>query len=278
MPVWDSSGESRLMQTHHQPSRIPFGEHSEALWAVRPTGKALLFVHGFGGSAVTTWLDFPSLLQQSSSFSGHDLIFYGYDGLRTRARPSADLLIRFLDALFSDPAGLVTTSLPRVNRPPKFTYKRVVIVAHSLGAVVSRIALVDAIRKRHDWTSRIRLVLFAPAHQGAHILPLATLAMGALRLAPVEAFARYRFQALRDLEENCQTLTQLSEQTRKAIRAGAKNLIAKRVVHAGQDRIVNVSDFCDDPPPEFIHDASHSSVCKPRAQFLAPLDHVLAHI
>jgi pimeloyl-ACP methyl ester carboxylesterase len=227
------------MQTHHLPTRIPFGEQSEVLWALAPTRKAILFVHGFGGSATTTWVQFPSLLQRERSCHGHDLIFYGYDGLQTRARPSADLLIRLLDELFSNPTELLAKSLPSAARPKQFKYKEIVIVAHSLGAVVSRIALVDAYSKRRNWASKIKLVFFAPAHGGANILSLASLAMGVLRLAPVEALARFRFQVLHDLEENCQTLTELANQTRATIRRGARNLIARRVIYAGQDKVVN---------------------------------------
>jgi len=263
------------MQHHHVPVRIPFGEKSEAHWAIAPTGKALIFVHGFGGSAVTTWVQFPSMLEQERACRGSDLIFYGYDGLRTRARPSADKLIRFLDVLFAKPSELVTQSLRTVHRSPSFSYKRIVIVAHSLGAVVSRLALLDAFGKHRDWTTRTNLVLFAPAHGGASILPLASLAMGFLRLAPVEALARYRFQVLHDLGEDCLTLRNLADQTRKALAKGGKHLKAKHVVYAGDDKIVNPVDFCDDPTPEFIHGASHTGVCKPGDDFREPLIQLL---
>jgi pimeloyl-ACP methyl ester carboxylesterase len=266
------------MQAHHLPVPIPFGEKSEAHWATKPTGKAVIFVHGFGGSAINTWVQFPSLLQTEGSCGGHDLIFYGYDGLRIRAHPSADLLGRFLEQLFTNPAEIVVQSLGTASRSPTFSYRQVVIVAHSLGAVVSRLALLDAYRKGRSWTSRTGLVLFAPAHTGAHIIPLASLAMGALRLAPVEALARFRFQVLNDLDENSQTLKDLADRTRKALRKGAKHLVAIRVVHAGDDKIVNYVDFCEDPPAEFIHGVSHTGVCKPRPDFREPLLQVLSSI
>ena len=264
------------MQTHHVPVGIPFGEKSEALWAISPNHVAIVFVHGFGGSATNTWIQFPSLLQSEAGCEGCDFIFFGYDGLRIRARPSAAKFISLLDELFGNAAGLAADSLPTVKRLKRFNYKRVVIVAHSLGAVVSRIALLDAFRHQRNWTSKVELVLFAPAHGGASILPLATLAMGALRLAPVEAFARYRFQVLHDLERSSQTLSRLEKQTLSAIQQGAKSLIARRVVYAGNDKIVDPVDFCDDPPAFFIQDVSHTSVCKPRSDFRDPLDHLLA--
>jgi pimeloyl-ACP methyl ester carboxylesterase len=264
------------MQNHHVPVTIPFGQKSQAIWAQKPIGRLLIFVHGFGGSSVNTWVEFPSSLQTTSSLQGYDAVFYGYDSLRTRARASAHVLIQLLDALSSEPSVVLNNSLPTINRNEAFSYRKIVIVAHSLGAVVTRIALLDAFRSKRTWVRKVRLLFFAPAHQGAHILHLATLVMGALRLAPLEALARYRFQSLFDLDEKSQTLIQLAEQTKKAIRAGAKTLIAARVVHAGDEKIVNPADFCDDPPPEFIYGVDHIRICKPHRQFLAPLDHLLA--
>jgi pimeloyl-ACP methyl ester carboxylesterase len=255
------------MQTHHVPVEIAHGYGSKALWALQPKGVAILFVHGFGGSATNTWIQFPSILQSEVACQGCDFIFYGYDGLRIRARPNADLLIDLLDELFGKPATFIERSLPTAARPKKFKYRKIVIVAHSLGAVVSRLALIDALRRQRGWTPKTELVLFAPAHGGASILPLATLAMGALKLAPVEAFARYKFQVLHDLERSSKTLRDLESHTRSAILQGAKNLIARRVIYAGNDKIVDPIDFCDDPPPEFIHKVSHTGVCKPRSDF-----------
>jgi alpha-beta hydrolase superfamily lysophospholipase len=156
-----------------------------------------------------------------------------------RARPSADLLITFLERLFVKAAGKIHSTQHTAPRSSAFSYKGVIIVAHSLGAVVSRLTLLDAYWRNLAWTQRTGLVLFAPAHSGAQILPLASLALGVLRLAPAEALARFRYQVLQDLGENSQPLVDLAEKTRKALTKGAQHLIAKRVVHAGQDKIVN---------------------------------------
>lgn len=265
-------------QTHHVAQPLRFGRRSEVHWALVPKGKALLFVHGFGGSATKTWVQFPSLLQAEPSCSGHDHIFFGYDSLRRRARPSADELITFLDALFHDPIGLVNETLGRTVRKRPFRYTHVTLVAHSLGALVSRLALLDAFNKRRAWTSKTSLVLFAPAHEGANILALASLAMGAFRLVPVEALARYKFQVLHDLDESSPTLKRLRTQTKAAIAKGGKHLIARRVVYAGGDTVVNPYDFCQDPSAEFIQNASHTSVCKPSQSFVEPLVHLLNSI
>src|SRR4051812_46296137 len=125
-------------QTHHVGKKLPFGIKSEVQWALHPSGKAFVFVHGFGGGAVTTWVQFPTLLQSERGYSGYDHFFYGYDALRKRARPSADSLVQFLDRLFTDPVGLFSETTTTFVRSPTLQYDAVVVVAHSLGAVVSR--------------------------------------------------------------------------------------------------------------------------------------------
>jgi pimeloyl-ACP methyl ester carboxylesterase len=266
------------MQSHHLSRKLPFGIQTQANWAVRPNGKALVFIHGFGGSAISTWLQFPSLLQAESALSGYDHVFYGYDGLKKRAHASANQLSLLLEKMVGMPNRADLGLFDSISRPISFRYKEVILVAHSLGAVVARIALLDAHRNRRAWTKRTSLVLFAPAHMGANILKLASGAMGVLRLAPVEALARYRFQVLHDLDEQSLTLTQLQTNTGLAIKRGAKHLNAKRVIYGGLDKIVNPHDFCEDPPAQFIQDATHTSVCKPKTGFREPLVQLLAAI
>jgi hypothetical protein len=49
-----------------------------------------------------------------------------------------------------------------------------------------------------------------------------------------------------------------------------KSLVARRLVYAGDDKIVDPIDFCDDPPAFAIQDVSHTSVCKPRSDLEIP--------
>ena len=55
----------------------------QAILALQPQRKAVLFIHGFSGDALGTWSDFPVLMPGRASCAGRDLFFYGYDGLRT---------------------------------------------------------------------------------------------------------------------------------------------------------------------------------------------------
>ena len=67
-PVQESSGESKLngaiaafrvsMQTHHVPVRIPLGEKSEALWAIKPNRAAISLFMGSAGRPQTLGFNF----------------------------------------------------------------------------------------------------------------------------------------------------------------------------------------------------------------------------
>src|SRR5438045_407845 len=116
-----------MSQNHLSPRDIPFGKGSRAYWAFQPTGRALVFVHGFGGESVGTWNDFPILLTQTPEFGGYDLIFYGYDGLYTQANASAAQIGKFLGQLLSAPATVFNQTVrPDSHRPATFDYTSVV--------------------------------------------------------------------------------------------------------------------------------------------------------
>lgn len=113
------------------------------------------------------------LLPSDKRFSGHDFIFYGYDALKARIKPSAFFFLRILEVLFNSPAdAVINPTLLDDDQRPAFQYEYVTVVAHSAGAVVARRALLDAQKAGASWLPRVRLVLLAPAHQGASLLPL----------------------------------------------------------------------------------------------------------
>jgi pimeloyl-ACP methyl ester carboxylesterase len=132
-----------------------------AHWSLRPTGKLLFFVHGFGGEATSTWRSFPQLLLEDSRWAGWDLFFYGYDSRRIRAGISAQLLERQARNVIEQPHYANAWLLE--NRPPGFSYNEVWFVTHSLGAVVVRQMLTEAERHGANWIRASHLVCFAPA-------------------------------------------------------------------------------------------------------------------
>jgi pimeloyl-ACP methyl ester carboxylesterase len=269
-----------MSQAHFLPKNIEeFGLKTRAYFSINPNGKLLLFVHGFGGSSTGTWDQFSSLLPEEAACAGCDLIFYGYDGLHVRSDISATNLGNFLDRLLTDPCAIVNPLLdPLQQRPASFSYNSVVIVAHSLGAVVSRRAVLNALRNGKQWTDKIKLALFAPAHMGANTAKLAAQAITALPwvgnfLAP---WIQYKFSVLQDLETASLTLKQLLDDTEKALKqAKATYLIATSVVFGEHERIVNPNRFCEDPDLKVFKSKDHMQVCKPSKDFIEPIQEVI---
>lgn len=269
------------MQSHLVPRTLSGSEKPDkdvqVAFSTAPDGKAILFIHGFSGDAIKTWSDFHQILPESPKCAGRDLFFYGYDGLRAEMNASAAIFRAFLDRLFTKTNQFLAANLPAsAQRPVGFAYEELTIVAHSLGAVVARRALLDATRAKSAWPSRIRLVLYAPAHMGANVADLALEAANSfLPLRFFGSIARFQSPLIDQLRPNSSELKQLLEDTR-AHRLGGANphLVARKVIIAERELIVRNGTFGDDPPPEAIAGTSHISVCKPRKDFLEPFAHL----
>jgi pimeloyl-ACP methyl ester carboxylesterase len=239
-------------------------------------------VHGFGGAATDTWDEFADRLPERPECAGHDLFFYGYDSLAVQATNNAALLRDFLHALATDPVRSVMARSLRVDRGlvASFRYRRIVLVAHSLGAVVTREALAQAADDpaMRPWVGLVRLALFAPAHCGAKITELAEEALGAVKFSWLglarTAFKTYA-QVLGDLERGSPTLKHLESRTAALLAQGMTSLRAAVVVQGDRDRVVYATRFLDDPGPRVEIGMGHIDVCKPTARYTRPMDHVV---
>jgi hypothetical protein len=269
------------MQTHLAPRTLKGTQKPDkdvqALFAAQPDRKAVLFIHGFSGDAITTWSNFHELLQECPKCSGRDLFFYGYDGLRAEMNASASIFRGFLDRLFGSTNTFLKSNLPpSAQRPEDFGYDELVIAAHSLGAVISRRALLDATKKKSDWVAKTKLVLFAPAHKGAKVADLALEAASSFSFTKFFGVAtRFASPLIDQLKRDSPALKQLLADTEKLRQGGANaHLVANKVVIAEHENIVENETFGEDPPPEAIANTSHKSVCKPRKDFLYPFTHL----
>jgi pimeloyl-ACP methyl ester carboxylesterase len=249
-------------------------------WSVRPGGQAIVFVHGFGGSPADTWSRFPELLPPRAECAGCDLVFYAYDSIYRQAPINGALLHGFLKQLAEDPSGVINPTVPRsMTRKPEFRFTKILIVAHSLGAVVARRALLDAHINKEPWVRSARLLLFAPAHMGAtNVRKLAAEGTGLIPVVgPIIRFITgWKVRALEDLEPGSPTLKNLLEHTKDALDKGsAPHLIAERVLFGTGEDIVQTARFCNDPNPTVIHDRGHIDICKPDDAYAEPLTHVV---
>jgi|GEM_PF-916109 len=263
-----------MTQTHHvvQVLGAAYGRKTLAYWHTEAASRLIVFVHGFGGRPDTTWPDFPALLRQKAGLAPFDYVFFGYDGLRKQATNSGKRFLGFLRSFLSDPSALVNATIPSLEKRQPFTYDRVVLVAHSLGAVVTRRALLDAhALQRMPWLPTVRLVFFAPAHTGAYAAGLVTEALTdqPWHLAKLAGYyARFQSPLLADLKEGSQVLRALAADTAKITDhvAPPPAYVCARVLLAEDEIVVNNTRFGVDPvvPPEDVLPTNHTGICKPR--------------
>lgn len=263
------------MSSHWEATPIPYGdrERSMARWATQPAGTVVVFVHGFGGG-VSTWDEFDELLPLEPRAAGADLVFFTYDGLRAPVLTSAAQLRDMLDELMTSPSRCVNGTLePEDHRPASFAYHKLVLVAHSLGAVVTRKALLDAYRVRAPWLDRVELVLFAPAHRGAPVIDVARETLGLFHAAMMTVMKVVTtYSVLADLEPDSPLLADLRAQTERALSAGARTLAARHVATAAHDKVVAHLDFVLEDAPAVPLPGSHTSICKPSDNYTSPIE------
>jgi hypothetical protein len=252
---------------HRKEVRIP-KTRSHAIWALEPNGDVLVFVHGFRGHPLTTWAGFIGFLVTHSRCKQADIVFYGHDGGRCNVHQGALRLHKFLNKLLSPPYEYQQATLsPFPQRNATFAYKKLVIVAHSLGAVHARLAFLRPPRsERIPWPVDLQLFLYAPAHCGAIVQEL--IRDGFRILGNIGGFIhariRNRYQAIDDLEKTSKVLGELRGFQEDALQESAHHRYrARKVVWAGDERVVFNNFFPGDPDPDEIDGTDHRSVCKP---------------
>jgi predicted alpha/beta-fold hydrolase len=271
-----------MTQSHWAGRSIPFGRKSTAFWAIKPDRKLLLFVHGFCGKALKTWDSFATLIQHHSKYAGYDVIFYGYDGFRIQASLSAARLHDFLNRFVTHPAQVINSTIaPSEHRSAQFGYDQIVLVGHSLGAIVVRRAVLDAYARARPWVSKAKMMFFAPAHSGANVVELASQALiGIPYVGHVLGPAiKYRGTVLQDLEPSSPMLTRLLADTQTAFAGGALYAVAAANWFGEYENVVSTVQFGPDGPPgPPIPRRGHLSVCKPGPKYLQPLTDLEAHL
>jgi pimeloyl-ACP methyl ester carboxylesterase len=245
---------------------------------------AVVFVHGWGGAARSTWEQFPQVLEDMTGSHGVDAFFLDYRSRGDAALWSASVLQMFIADLVRDPvSAFVNPSLP-TGAPlrARKSYEHILIVAHSLGAVITRRALLDLrdpLRPSgavtDDQLSRVRLLFFAPAHSGADVAALigSGLGLDALPGAKLVGEAALLFMpSLRDLQPGSQTLNDLRDNTRSALAEAPTKTryLRAAVLHAERDRVVRLARFEGDPPHTPVPQRNHRSICKPDRNYKIP--------
>jgi pimeloyl-ACP methyl ester carboxylesterase len=257
---------------HREIEKLPADPNSYVILTRNEAKAAVVFVHGFTGKARETWQGFEEGATQSEAFRNVDLYFFGYDGFLSNTLAATSFLYSLLQGLGTDPAPLLGTLADQADRDNRAKgYERIVVVAHSLGAVVSRWALVRAAEEKAPWATKIRYLLFAPAHRGSDLARLAAEGLGGLSwLKPLLEGLKAGSPLIRELDRESPVLQELEERTRELLPENPF-LKATRVVIAEREVVVNNWIFAGDPFPQALRGTTHESVCKPSAVQPEPL-------
>src|SRR5688572_1981733 len=199
---------------HLIPEKLPVGRGTCVYWSTAQfQTSAVVFVHGFRGKALSSWGDTPDIMADDPRFEATDLFYFGYDSRGRQIPGYAHDLRVLLKGIAAWDENLLGRSVAFKNRNASTSYDPILVVGHSLGAVVARRAILDGLKENEDWATRARLALFAPAHMGAFsIKTLIDLTVSKLP-GPFDAWIRTRYPVLNQLEPGSQALANLREET-----------------------------------------------------------------
>lgn len=265
-----------MLPNHSILKRLPQGHDTQAMFAREPLGKLVVFVHGFAGRSISTWSEMHQMLPLRPEATGWDIVFYGYRSTKGRAQPNADLLRQFIRTLTARRAPELAGIARKTVGRDLVAYDDILIVAHSLGAPISRQAVLDGTRAGEGWANATRLLLFAPAHRGAHLIQLAMELIAIGLIAAAAAILRFLVPVLNDLDPNSAFITELQAQTAAEIELGRRApLVADSIIFAEFDRVVETLRFGSDPASQTVEHQTHISVCKACEDYTFPLDEVV---
>jgi hypothetical protein len=253
------------------------------------TDTAVIFVHGFLGDTEGTWLNFQEMIDsyqtQYPRWMGCDVFFFPYHSVLDSISDSAESLLTFTETIFPQPPRSLFT-IPVVLRHlarilalslTKHTYKSLVFVGHSEGAIVIRRAICIAYKRtggKHR-ALKAKLALFAPAHLGfiatgwigacLAVGRIAAIAMPILSSSPA-------FVEMKDKDLPRQVQKDTSSFLRRSPRLPA---LRARTVFGMNDHVVVRAEYTDDFPEEPEPNQDHVSICKPRTSYERPLEFAL---
>lgn len=263
----------------HVNSRFSHTLGSHALVSTATATRLIVFVHGWRGDATATWGEFAKP-PTDEWWGSSDLLFVDYDSTKESVVATADRIRARLKDFYPTPhEHMLVRDGVAVRAGWNAPYEELIIVGHSLGGLVARRALVDAL---DEWRGKsftpasrpdildAALRLFSPASAG--FLPRG--ALGALYAAPLwwvaDMFLR-RGGAYLDLQPGSATITSTKEWT-EAYGVGHEHAgaLAASLLWANPEKVVATERYATDAQTRTADGTHHASVCKPTAEYSLP--------
>ncbi len=240
---------------------------------------AVIFVHGFRGHVTDTWEEFQSMIdthvKDYPKWAHSDAFFFTYSDSIKSIDDSVDQLRGFVDMVFPAITGTLEELLGF-----RRDYRNLILVGHSEGAVVIRAAVAYAGSqwvRGGDRASILdaRLSLFAPAQFG--FVPTSWIGLLASTIGlkqVVEMAIRFSTPATEMLDKT--VLLHIKDMTYELWREHQEvAAFSAHVLFGSKEHVVLRSYYLQDcrhrPEPR----KSHTSICKPRANYPRPLEFVM---
>lgn len=257
------------MNSYSIQRKIPkWGKNTFVNWSLSPQNKAIVFIHGFNGSSMDTFGDFNLDFRYRPEYEGYDVYFFSYGSMFKQIANSALRFLDFLKSIHDNLKEVMRDSGIRENRLG--VYSKIVIIGHSLGAVVARQALNDGYDAKETWLNKCELIFFAPAHIGARpeIMSFINFPSFLKCLGP---FTKYVVVTLNQLTDPSIIIGPMTEKCRELIeKKGITTFtIAKKIIWADDERVVQNRKFLQDPNAIILL-GGHTTVCKPHTNFDKP--------
>jgi len=132
--------------------------------------KLILLVHGLGGSK-ETWGDFPELINSDDAFKGYDVAIYEYPTSLIRPKSIVEKFSKLLSWVIPQ------STLPTIQeiaeglrselRIRYDAYQEIYLVTHSMGGLVARKYLIDALKGDVSELRVKKLLLYAVPNNGS---------------------------------------------------------------------------------------------------------------
>lgn len=244
--------------------------------------RLIVFVHGWRGSAYDTWGAFDEP-PTDEWWAESDLLFVDYDSTGESVDATATRLRTRLEEFYPVPSRLlVCLGDVAVREDSETPYEELVLVGHSLGGLVARRAVVDAIDEwRMDgYPSAMRpgildarLRLFSPASAG--FLPRGFL--GALQVTPVwwavEMFLNRG--AYPELKQGSITIIKTQQRTEAyGSKNGNARSLSASILWANPEKVVATERYDTDTRTRTADGKNHATVCKPSPDYGVPYEFV----